>query len=394
MKVLVIACGWEQEPLLKSLFSIESIHVFAVHYDKEFLNFPFADVLITDLRNLDKILDFAKENKVECVISDQDDFGHTAQAYVASNLNIPGPSFHSAQLSANKYLQRMRCLEVGVKIPKFSLVASIEDLISFVDVNGLPVIIKPIDNRGSIGVLKISSSNELRNKFYQSIGQSYAALCIVEEFIVGREVTVDGYCLSSIPKSLGIASKEKLDEDLQVSFEIKYPASNITKDLRKKIFKINEDVASILNDDFGFIHSEYLIDADENVYLVESANRGGGCFTSQLIMPEHTGVDVLSQYINDCLGQAVFARNDKEGREVMLSFISASMGKIKELNGFDLLMNDADVLHCRWTKSIGDRIECVTDDSNRLGFLIVKAVDDVVALTMKKKNLLTITIEK
>ena len=78
----------------------------------------------------------------------------------------------------------------------------------------------------------------------------------------------------------------------------------------------------------------------------------------------------------------------------MLSFISASMGKIKELNGFDLLMNDADVLHCRWTKSIGDRIECVTDDSNRLGFLIVKAVDDVVALTMKKKNLLTITIEK
>lgn len=394
MKILVIACGWEQEPLLSRLFSISSVEVVGVHYDNDYLDFPFKEVLVCDLRRLDEILDFARAHEVSFVISDQDDFGHTAQAYVANCLNLPGPSFQSAQLSANKFLQRQRCLEMGIKIPHFKLVASVEDLVSFVDSHGLPVILKPIDNRGSIGVNKISNLDELNERFYQSISHSHAALCVVEEFVVGNEFTVDGYCFSSVPKSLGIASKEKLDENLQVSFEIKYPANSISNELREKIFSINENVSSSLGYDFGFVHSEYIIDSNEDVYLVESANRGGGCFTSQLIMPEHTGVDVLSQYINDCLGQTVFARNDKEGREVMLSFISASTGKIKKLEGIDRLMNDEDVLHCRWTKTVGDSIECVTDDSNRLGFLIVKAVEDVVGLTMRKKELLTITIEK
>ena len=86
LNILVIAAGWEQEPLLTKIFSLTKVNVFAVHYNESYLAFPFKKVLSCDLRNLSQILNFAKENYINVVISDQDDYGHLAQSFVANSL--------------------------------------------------------------------------------------------------------------------------------------------------------------------------------------------------------------------------------------------------------------------------------------------------------------------
>ena len=370
LNILVIAAGWEQEPLLTKIFSLTKVNVFAIHYNESYLAFPFKKVLICDLRNINQILNFAKENYINVVISDQDDYGHLAQSFVANSLKIAGPNFHTAQISTNKYIQRLRCRETGIKHPKFSLIKSLEDLKEFSKNSAYPIIIKPVDNRGSIGVLKITKENELEESFYQSIVNSPSLMCIAEEFIVGTEITVDGYCFSNEPRSLGIATKGKINDLLQVSFDIKYPAE-LSKELYKKALEVNESVINKLGYSFGITHAEYIITEMGDIYLVEAANRGGGCFTSQIIMPAYSGIDILAKYINDCFNNEVTEEVETIPKEVILKFLNFKPGIIENINGIEKISNNRHLLKSRFNVQKGDEIFETSDDSNRHGFVIV-----------------------
>ncbi len=162
-RVLVINLGWEQEPLLEKLQHFD-VAIYGVHYDSNYYKrIDYADLLITDLRDLDMIIDYAIKSKIDAVISDECDYSYFAQAVIAEKLGLPGPRIKEAQIATNKYLQRCRAKEHGILIPDFKLVTCIEDIYSFINNVGFPVIIKPVDNRGSFGVSKINSFEEINN---------------------------------------------------------------------------------------------------------------------------------------------------------------------------------------------------------------------------------------
>ena len=76
-------------------------------------------------------------------------------------------------------------LNSGINIPKVYFEEEIEDIITYGDIDKLPLIIKPKDGMGSDGVYKIKNLNEL--KFFKE----YVKNGIVQEFINGDEYTVD-----------------------------------------------------------------------------------------------------------------------------------------------------------------------------------------------------------
>ena len=51
---------------------------------------------------------------------------------------------------------------------------------------------KPIDNRGSIGVNIIRNKKELNRKFFHTLTHSASRQIIAEAYIEGKHVTVDG----------------------------------------------------------------------------------------------------------------------------------------------------------------------------------------------------------
>lgn len=279
-KILVINLGWEQEPLLDKLSEL-GVNIYGVHYNDSYYKAPkYKDMLITDLRDLVKISRFAEKVKPNAVISDQCDYSYFAQSLIAEKLNLPGPRIMEAQRATNKYLQRTVSKQANILIPEFQLCTAIYDLYQFIDKVGLPVITKPVDNRGSFGINKIKEEKDIPNAFYDALANCHSRLVLAEKFINGIDITVDGYMFQGIgPRALGLATKQKLeDKGGIIDGEIIYPG-DLDDELYDKTIMNAEYVAENLGLSFGFFHGEFIITTEGDVYLTEIANRGGGVFT-------------------------------------------------------------------------------------------------------------------
>lgn len=370
-KVLVINLGWEQEPLLDKL-STYNVEFYGVHYNENYYKkIDYKDILIADIRDIHLILNFADKIKPDAVISDQCDYSYFVQSLIAEKYNLPGPRTEAAQVNSNKLIQRNVAQKAGVMIPAFSEVRTIKDVEQFAETHSFPIIIKPADNRGSFGVTKIENAEQISAAFYSAIINSHSRIMVVEKFIEGFEITVDGYCFDKKPVSLSLAKKGKPDDKLQVSVDIKYPGE-LDPAIYDKAIKNNEFVNLSLGYTFGMTHSEYIVTPGGDLYLVESANRGGGVFTSEIIVPSVSGVDILTKYAEDCLGiENTIMPLTIEKNDVILKFFTFKPGKIKKIQGLEAF-GDPSVLKARLAVSEGDTINPISNDANRHGFVIVK----------------------
>lgn len=384
-RILFINPNWEQEPLIRYLekkdYSLHGI----LEKENDFVK-NFSSVSYCDLRDLNEILNIAKKIKPGAVISDQCDYSMFAQAIIAENLKIKGPSINNAQISSNKLLQRKLCLKLGIKIPNFTYGYTLEQLVNNTKTMKYPLIIKPIDNRGSFGVYKINNKTQLAKYFYKSISMSHSRIVIVEEFIDGIHLTVDGYIFEGKGcKSMACASKKLIDREKQVAMEIIYPAK-INLDLRKKVMKLNEEINNKIGYKFGLTHTEFMLTKKNEIYLIESANRGGGCFTSEIILPYHSKFNLFQQLENDIFGKSKNYLKKLKEDPVILKFFGIKSGKIKNIHGLEHLENCKDVLKFRLNFKENDIIQEISNDGNRHGFLIMKGKE--INIVERSKNLI------
>ena len=391
-RILVINLGWEQEPLLEKLQNFD-VAIYGVHYDFNYYKqIDYADLLIADLRDLDTIVDYAIKSKVDAVISDECDYSYFAQAIIAEKLDLPGPRIKEAQIATNKYLQRLKAKEHGILIPDFRLVTCVEDIYSFVNDVDFPIIVKPVDNRGSFGVSKINSFEEIKNAYYNALMHSHSRLTLVEKFIEGQHITVDGYVFKQHGiRSLAIANKTLASNGRQVSLDIQYPAK-FDIEFENKIRRINELVNTKLGYTFGMTHSEYMVTPEKQIYLIESANRGGGVYTSSIIVPNVSGIDIVDQYICDSLNiDTNHYQSDIQNNKIILKFFNFKPGKIKKIDGIADLLKEEYVLKLRLSVKEGDTVSPITNDADRHGFLI--AYNEGADIDTLIKNHIKVTYE-
>lgn len=371
MRVLVINLGWEQEPLIQKLAK-ENVELYGVHSDSSHIkSVEFKDIKICSFRDLKTILNYGKKERVEGVITDNCDYSLLAAAFVAGSLNIHGPSLKAAQISNNKFLQREITSQNGIKSPKYRLCLSQEEVTEFAEKAGFPIITKPVDSRGSFGVRKIESAKEIKEAYEYACINSNSNLVIAEEFIEGNQITIDGYGFpESGIRSLAAGDKILVEEDGEVATTIAYP-SKLSKKTVKKAKDLNEKINQLFGYDYGMTHSEYMI-RGEDIYLIESTNRGGGVFTSTVIAPYSCDIDLKAQLVYDTLGLKRDLYQKTKNKEVVLKFFRFSSGKVKQITGFKKLLKNPNVLAAQlWIKE-NDTITQITNDANRHGFIISK----------------------
>jgi biotin carboxylase len=145
-------------------------------------------------------------------------------------LSVDTVSVEAAAIGRDKSLQRKFLVEHGVPCPEFRAVGSIDEACKVARDIGYPLIVKPTRAASSSNVYLVKSETELRSKFikiyelmekqtgnfYESAKQTFALL---EEFLPGDEVTVDGVIIDSQFYLGGIHNKKRMpgpffEEDL------------------------------------------------------------------------------------------------------------------------------------------------------------------------------------
>lgn len=376
-RVLIMPGGIEQVFIIRKA---KELGLFVVVIDPSPDAVGFADADLTEIaspRDIDRCLAIARRHQIEAVVADQCDYSLFASACIADILGLHAPSVSAAQLATNKRLMRERVARAGLDQPTFRACRTPEEADAAVAATGLPAIFKPVDNRGCFGVSTVRSRDEIKDSFYEALANAHSREVIVETFLDGTMVTVDGYCFGpGHYLALGVASKRKVGGRRNVDMEVMYPAE-LPEDEVARVLDYNARTVEALGLTFGATHGEYLITADGTPYLIEIANRGGGVYTAPVIVPSLSFAPVPELLLRNAFGEFPGPEGVEpapQARSTVLGFIDFGVrGTLVSVGGVDDALRIPGVLAVYVLARTGAPLPDITHGPSRHGFVIATA---------------------
>lgn len=291
-------------------------------------------------------------------------------AEIAEKYNFPFPTVDSVRNARNKYLMKNCFLENGVPCAKGILIIDNGELGS-IDVNniGYPCIMKPADAFSSRGVYVVNSKEEIKNNWQTTSNFSSDGSVIIEEFLKGDEVSVEGVIYDNQTKIIQIT--DKLITEYPYTVELgHFQPSKYSETHFDKIFSIVKSGNKSLGLNNCAFHAELKID-DNSIKIVEIGARLGGDFITSHLVPLSTGVNIEGIAIDISLGNRPSIESGfSEGSAIV--YLDLPEGKIREIGNIDKLYKDESIKKIKLFVNEGDRVKKIKDSSDRSGYVIVQ----------------------
>ncbi|MET9957817.1 ATP-grasp domain-containing protein [Streptomyces sp. NPDC006326] len=217
-------------------------------------------------------------------------------------------------ISRDKQLQRNFLQEHGLPGPKFAGVATVEEGLAAAEAFTYPFIVKPSALAASIGVSLVRDRDELERAltdvarlaaewggYFPSEGPEIALL---EEFLPGKEVTLDGVVLDGTFHLVGVTNKMQMpgpyfEEDF-------YTLPFRTPQEEPELVAVAEGITAGLGVRHCLFNAEFRQDAEGRYRVVEFATRMSGGQNYRNLREVH-GIDAVRLY-----AKAVLAGEDPQ----------------------------------------------------------------------------------
>lgn len=298
-KIAIIGASYLQEPLVRKAKDMGLYTICFAWADgatcSEICD-KFYDVSIVEKEH---ILQICQEEGIDAIATIASDVAAPTVAYVANHMGLIGNDYEAAVRANNKYLMRNAFMEAGVPCPLYRMVTSVQDL-ERINWN-YPLIVKPSDRSGSLGVSKIDTADELPPAVEKALSVSFKKQAMVEEFIEGREISVEFISFQGIHYPLQITDKVTTGAPHFVELEHHQP-STLSAEMYKQIYSITSKALNALGLTNGASHSEYKITKDGRIAIMEIGGRMGGDFIGSDLVKLSTGYDFVKGVIAVALG--------------------------------------------------------------------------------------------
>lgn len=373
--ILVLGAGALQVPIIQTIQARGYNPVVVSLHNDEPGMLIVKDKVVGDFCDEEFTLQIAKDWNVIAVVTDQTDLPVRTIAYVCDHLGLPSIGYKTACLFTDKFLMREKCKEIGVKTIAYSLVGSLEEAKKFfIDLHH-SAILKPINNQGSKGVYKVSSIEELEEKYAEATRYARGQKILIEEFITGQELVIEALALDGKVTNLVCGDTHYFEVKDAFAAKDRIFPSMLDEEIVNKALNLNKKIVSGFGLSRGLTHGEYIIDGHD-VYLIEIAARGGGVYISSDIIPLMTGFNTTS-FILDIATKSTVATPFIEYKKMCTCYIAFFLpeGVINEVKGVREIQslpyvhhNNLDALY------IGKHIGKNIDKTSRY-FLIMEASD-------------------
>ena len=245
----------------------------------------------------EQILEICQEKQINGICTIASDVAAPTVAYVAEKMGLVGNSYQSSVLANNKYAMRRTFSKANIPCPNFWLVQGsehVEENIPF------PLIVKPIDRSGSLGVSKVGTKLELIEAIEKAVSFSFKHQAIVEEYVEGKEISVEFISYKGKHFPLQITDKITTGAPHFVELEHHQPAQ-LSKEQYSYIYNLTSRALDALDLTNGASHSEYRITPDGKIIIMEIGGRMGGDFIGSDLVQLSTGYDYLKGVIEVAL---------------------------------------------------------------------------------------------
>lgn len=312
------------------------------------------------------ILAQCREISIDGICTIASDVATPTVAYVADKMGLKSNSVLSALKSTNKYQMRKAFMDAGVNCPRFSLSSDIEAIQAM----RFPLIVKPTDRSGSLGVRKIENFDELNQSITNAEDKSLIHTAIVEEYVTGCEVSVEVISWEGVHTILAITDKVTTGEPYFVELEHHQP-SMLPGEIQNKIKAETIKALDALDIKFGASHAEFKITDNGDVYSIEVGARMGGDFIGSDLVFLSTGYDFLKGVIEVALG---YFNKPIVNQEAFAGvyFLAKETEYIKDLI---LNANNDWIVKRELTSNELNNIQCSAD---RSGYILYKSDEKVI----------------
>lgn len=368
MKIVIIGAGEFQNPLiLKAKEMGLETHVFAWREDA--VGDKTADYFYPiSITEKEKILEKCKRIIPDGVVTIASDLAAITVQYVAERLGLPCNSLHCVEKSTDKYKMRMAFRKAGISVPDFALVS---DILKLPDrfYHKLPLVVKPVDRSGSRAVRKVQTEEELKKAIEAAIEISFKKSAIIEEYIEGDEYSCETISYHGQHQILAFTKKYTTGAPNFIETAHVEPS-----DLSSKMIKrVSQNIISALNAlsiQNGASHSEFRIDSQGNVKMIEvGARMAGDCIGSSLV-PLSTGYDYLKMVIDIAIG------NKPDFHKAYLAVGAAAVKFIfseKDASLLTKIKNSNPELIDYVSPMLVNQDKTIVDSSTRYGFFVLHA---------------------
>lgn len=343
-----------------------------------------------DILNKELVLETAKGLNIDAVASVAAEATLDSTAYVATQLKLPGYTSDMIDISHNKDAYYALFAENSISVPLTIIYQGPES------VRNLQVgkyIVKPSKGSGSRGVKIVSDPAHFDFDKYIKEYLHSDEKAIIQEFIVGKEMTIDGFVHNKQFHLLSI-SREQNDESKGYTFssELVFPPEWVTKEHLDSIWDICDRIVQSLNlTQDGPMHLEILKTEEDKFYVIDFSLRGGGFDLFTKIDAIISGVDALGLYLKAISGEEI-----KEDLPLIAGFRNVvglsffypdDKGYIKMINGKELEgKHEHFYLHFLYEE--GEFVKKPESGSQRLAYLIswAETREQLLAIQKEVKN--------
>ena len=377
-KIMILGASILQLPAIKKAISMGLCPI-VVDMNPNAIGFKESGVVKEVISTIDNegILSAAEKHHIDGIMTLATDMPMRSVAVVSHKMGLVGISEDCAFKATNKAAMRNALKSVGVPIPLFFKVSSLDeckDAVQNITGKGYKCITKPVDSSGSRGIdlVKDYSEESIARAYAYSHENSRTGEVMVEEFMEGPEVSVETIAIDGEIHVLQITDKITTGAPYFVEMGHTQP-SRLSVEIQKKIKEVAIEANKAIGITNGPSHTEIKVTKDGPKIVELGARMGGDCITTHLV-PLSTGIDMVKCCIQIAIGETPDL-TPKFSKASAIRYFKQPKGKIASIEGVDEIKNMPGVYEVEIVHGVGETAGEVKGSGDRIGFVIAQADD-------------------
>lgn len=256
-----------------------------------------------DFSDKEFILQLARQEKVDAVVSGCNDFSYLSTAYACEQLGLPGhDTYETARLVHHKDCFRDLTRSLGIKTPLAYTCSERQEVVGVCDRLTFPVVVKPTDLTGGKGVVVCRTKTEVLSAYENAKKVTREPKVIVEEYVEGSNHGAS-VILKNQKVVFGFCDKEQYYKNHYLVSGACFPP-DVSYCTMVQLFSDIEKVADKLQLADGIFHTQFIVDRDGMPVMIDPCRRAPGDLYI-LLVKYSTGVDYPLEILKAECGEEV-----------------------------------------------------------------------------------------
>jgi len=404
-RVLIVGGKVKQVRKAREL-GLDVVHVqYPDAYDRE--RWPYVDqALLVDYTDIDRLLPLVRAlhevYPFQAAVS-LTEFGLLPTARINEELGLGGESVATVELLLDKALMRQHLAAKGISPVASAVGRTTQDVRDFVAAHGLPIIVKPVRESGSLAVFCVEDESEV-----DAVAERYRSLVdkewapgdvafsdsfdefLMEEYLEGplfsvETLSFDGrhVVVATTDRELGGSGFADFGRTGFAEIGLWQPSAHPPEAVRESVRLVTEflDAVGLRN---GPAHTEVKL-TPRGPRILESHNRIGGYALNEIAESVY-GVDMERYALAAGLGVLEPLTESPEPRGAMaLQALTPEPGRVVEVTGVDEVRADPAFVDLHLMVEPGDVVTPLTWNEDIGGYLVARGADVTEAIAHSRR---------